>query len=72
MRIAHVDRRVVHRFPAGHVVRLGGATPFRNAAAGHYAVMAQLPERDGELQYCIKSDREPYQRIVKEGEVKEA
>ena len=72
MKIAHVDSFVVHRFAAGHVVRLGGTNPFRNAAAGHYEVTAQLPERDGELQYCIKSDREPYERIVTEGELEEA
>jgi hypothetical protein len=44
----------------------------RNAAAGNYEVLAQLPERDGDLQYRIKSDREPYQRIVKEGELEQA
>jgi hypothetical protein len=70
MMTARVD--VVHRFAAGHVVRLGRTTPFHNAAAGNYAVVAQLPERDGELQYCIKSDREPYERIVKEDEIETA
>ena len=69
MRVAHADTVVGHRFAAGHVVHLGRAVPFRNAAAGNYEVVAQLPERDGEFQYRIKSDREPYQRIVKEGEL---
>ncbi len=53
---------------AGAVMR----APQRNAAAGNYEVLAQLPERDGDLQYRIKSDREPYQRIVKEGELETA
>jgi hypothetical protein len=70
VRIARVDALVVHRFAAGHVVRLGRATPF--AATGNYAVVAQLPERDGEFQYRIKSDREPYARIVREGEIEAA
>ncbi len=69
MRVAHADTVIAHRFATGHMVRLGRATPFRNAAAGNYEVTAQLPERDGEFQYCIKSDREPYERIVKEGEL---
>ena len=69
MRIAHSDTPTVHRFAAGHIVRLGRTTPFHNAAEGDYEVTAQLPERDGEFQYCIKSDREPYERIVREGEL---
>jgi hypothetical protein len=69
MRVAHADNVVGHRFAAGHVVHLDGAVPFCNAAGGNYEVVAQLPERDGEFQYRIKSVREPYQRIVREGEL---
>jgi hypothetical protein len=69
MKAPHANAVANHRFTAGHIVRLSRAIPLRNAAAGNYAVLAQLPERDGELQYRIKSDREPYQRIVKEGEL---
>ena len=72
MRTPHADAVASHRFAAGHMVRLSRAIPLRNAAAGNYEVLAQLPERDGDLQYCIKSDREPYQRIVKEGELEQA
>ena len=43
--------------------------PLRNAVPGLYEVLAQLPARDGELQYRVKSDREPYQRSVKELEL---
>jgi hypothetical protein len=72
MRAPHADAVASHRFTAGHMVRLSRAFLLRNAAAGNYEVFAQLPERDGELQYRIKSDREPYQRIVKEGELETA
>jgi hypothetical protein len=34
-----------------------------------YQILTQLPTRDGEFQYRIKSDRQPYQRVVKEGEL---
>jgi hypothetical protein len=37
-----------------------------------YEVLAMLPERDGELQYRIKSEREPYQRIMKASELEPA
>jgi hypothetical protein len=50
------------------MVRLSQAVRLRNAAPG-YEVLAQLPERDGEFQYRLKSDREPYQRIAKENEL---
>jgi hypothetical protein len=70
MRTPHADAVASHRFAAGHMVRLSRAIPLRNAAAGYYEVL--VPERDGDLQYCIKSDREPYQRIVKEGELEQA
>jgi hypothetical protein len=72
MRAPHADAVASHRFAAGRMVRLSRAIPLRNAAAGNYEVLAQLPERDGDLQYRIKSDREPYQRIVKEGELETA
>jgi hypothetical protein len=44
------------------MVRLSKFLPLRNAVQGAYEILAQLPERDGELQYRIKSEREPYQR----------
>jgi len=55
------------------MVRFSETFPYRrNVAGGNYEVLAQLPTRDGELQYRIKSDREPYQRVVKEGELERA
>jgi hypothetical protein len=51
------------------MVRLTGGFPLRNAVTGDYKVLSQLPSREGELQYRIKSSREPYERVVKEGEL---
>jgi hypothetical protein len=59
----------IHRFAVGKMVRLSRAVRLRNAVPGIYEILAQLPARDGELQYRIKSDREPYQRIMKEDEL---
>jgi hypothetical protein len=61
-----------HRYHVGQIVRLGGGFPLRNAVTGEYKVVSQLPSRDGELQYRIKSNREPYERVVKEGELEHA
>lgn len=72
MRTAYVDVAGIHRFAVGKMVRLNRAFPLLNALPGPYEVLAQLPERDGEFQYRIKSDREPYQRIVKEDELEPA
>lgn len=72
MRTIRQNNPVNHRFAIGNMVCLSRAVPLRNAVPGPYAILAQLPEREGEFQYRIKSDREPYQRIVKEDELKPA
>jgi hypothetical protein len=58
-----------HRFAIGTMVHLHRVGPLRNAVPGPYEVLETLPERDGELQYRIKSAREPYQRVMGEGEL---
>jgi hypothetical protein len=50
-------------------VRLCKRFPPRKAALGPYNVVAQLPERDGQLQYRIKSGCEPFYRTVTENEL---
>jgi hypothetical protein len=60
---------LVHRFSVGAMVRLSRSRTLPNAITGPYEVIATLPERDGELQYRIKSDREPFQRIMTEDEL---
>ncbi len=68
--LQELDTPTAHRYHVGQIVRLGGG--FRNAVVGDYKVLSQLPSRDGELQYRIKSSREPYERVVKEGELEHA
>ena len=58
-----------HSFITGNVVRLTKRFPPRNAASGPYKVVAQLPEREGQLQYRVKSACEPFYRTVTESEL---
>jgi hypothetical protein len=57
------------RFKVGQSVRLNRGFPYRDAAGGDYKVLCELPSRDGEVQYRIKSSGEPYERVVKEGDL---
>lgn len=66
---SHEQGRSGHSFLAGNLVRLINRYPPRKAAPGPYQVVAQLPERDGQLQYRIKSGCEPFYRTVKENEL---
>jgi hypothetical protein len=65
----HRNAPLGHRFAIGKMVQLSRGIPLRNAVAGPYEVLAQLPAQEGEFQYRIKSAREPYQRIMKEGDL---
>jgi hypothetical protein len=58
-----------HSFITGSVVHLRRRFPPRKAAPGPYKVVAQLPERDGQFQYRIKSGCEPFYRTVNETEL---
>ena len=58
-----------HSFITGSLVRLSRRYPPRKAAPGPYHVVAQLPPRDGQLQYRIKSGCEPFYRTVTENEL---
>lgn len=58
-----------HRFPPGNKVRLNGPRHYTNAVSGVYDIVRLLPERDGELQYWIKSDLEGYHRVVRESQI---
>lgn len=69
MIIDHSEASISHRFAVGKLVRFTRLMPLLNTVPGSYEVLAQLPARDGEVQYRIKSEREPYQRIVKEAEL---
>jgi hypothetical protein len=40
------------------------------SAHGLYVVTAVLPERDGELEYCISNEAAPYEHVAKESELR--
>jgi len=69
MRQLHEQKPSRHSFITGNVVRLSKRFPPRKAAPGPYNVVAQLPERDGQLQYRIKSGCEPFYRTIAENEL---
>ncbi len=58
-----------HGFSTGHEVLLSRRYPPRKAAPGPYTVIAQLPARNGQFQYRIKSGCEPFFRIMAECEI---
>ena len=60
----------------GHKFHIGQLVAFRpkkgspiSAARGAYEILKQLPERDGELQYRIKSAAEEHERIAFESDL---
>ena len=69
MRRSHEDKPSGHSFITGSLVRLSKRYPPRKAAPGPYHVVAQLPARDGQLQYRIKSGCEPFYRTATENEL---
>jgi hypothetical protein len=58
-----------HFFAPGQSVRLSNASRFTLAAPGDYKITRLLPERAGELQYRVRSDKEAYERVVGENEL---
>lgn len=58
---------VSHRFKIGNMVYFNRDRALGNAANGSHEVLALLPERDGSLQYRIKSSLERHQRVAQEG-----
>jgi hypothetical protein len=59
------------KFRSGQTVRLSRNLRYR-WAGGEYKVIRQLPESGGELRYCIKSVREPHERVVREDDLEKA
>jgi hypothetical protein len=51
------------------MVHLSKRYPPRKAAPGPYVVVSQLPERNGQFEYRIKSGCEPFYRTVSENEL---
>jgi hypothetical protein len=54
----------LHKFKVGS--RVGLVPGNTRAALGEYKIVRQLPAEDNVLQYRIKSEREPNERLVKE------
>ncbi len=59
-----------HKFRVGEHVELVPSLSERFAATGMYEVVRQLPTSNGELGYRIKSVREPYERVVRESQLR--
>jgi hypothetical protein len=58
-----------HKFKLHQTVFLQATVSNRDAARGAYEVTKQLPERDGQFEYRIKSSSEPHERVAKEGDL---
>ena len=58
-----------HRFRAGQRVTLAASMINRSAVRGGYVIMKQLPERDGEFEYRIKSASETHERVARESDL---
>jgi hypothetical protein len=58
-----------HKFKVGQAVEYHPPREIY-APRGTYVVTAELPERDGEFEYHIRSVNEPHERVVKETELR--
>ena len=62
----------MHRFRVGQNVRYTPNVFVRDAVAGAYVVIRQLPPSGEEHQYRIKSLDENFERVVRESELERA
>ena len=69
MRQLQEDETSGHSFLTGSLVLLSKRYPPRKAAPGPYKVVSQLPERNGQFEYRVKSGCEPFYRTVTENEL---
>ena len=59
-----------HKSRQGQTVTLAAnVSRNRSAVGGSYVVTKQLPERDGQFEYRIKSASETHERVAREGEL---
>ena len=63
---------ISHRLLVGDKVKFNQPRRYTNAASGDYNIIGLLPERDGELQYMIKSYLEDHHRVVKQSQLEKA
>ena len=60
-----------HKFSVGQGVEFyPGPSLVRNFPTGECKVTKLLPERNGEFEYRIKSDKEPTERVARENQLK--
>jgi predicted metalloprotease with PDZ domain len=66
----------MHKFKVGQTVRFESNSSSRfslsNAVPGSYEVRKQLPERNGEFEYHVKSSNEAHERVVTESQIRRA
>jgi hypothetical protein len=58
-----------HKFCLGQRVTLAANVINRRATGGSYVVTKELPERNGEFEYRIKSASETHERVARESEL---
>ena len=58
-----------HKIRPGQRVTLAANVINRRAIGGSYVVTKELPERDGEFEYRIRSASESHERVVRESEL---
>ena len=56
----------MRQFSVGEVVTWIPDLLLRSESRGDYWIVGQMPDRDGDHIYCIKSPLEEYERVVKE------
>ncbi len=58
------------KFKIGQSVRLRSTVQARQAEAGEYRIVRQLPQTDGSIRYRVRSSAdEQYEMVVKESEL---
>ena len=57
-----------HKFKAGQSVFLAPSY-VSNLPGGAYVVTKQMPKRDGEFEYHVRSVNEPHERVARESEL---
>jgi hypothetical protein len=61
----------MHKFEVGQTVRFEPNTWYhRNSMLGFYEVRKQLPERNGEFEYHLKSSNEAHERVAAESQIR--
>jgi hypothetical protein len=63
------ERRMTKEFKAGARVRLVATQFRRQAPAGLYRIVRQMPDNGREPQYRIKSESEPHERVARLSEL---